>query len=349
MNLLSYDEVTKQINQKKVKTKHLLIGNGFSISYDKNIFSYDALNTFIEDTQNDLVKKIFKLTNTRNFEYIMEQLSITAKIIEEFNGDRVLIEKIATMNLSLKEALIDAVEELHPAHVFAIKEEESKMCANFIMDYLNTMGKVFTTNYDLLLYWVLMRHMKDRDFDCSDGFGRDKLEEDGSISHIEKKPELYWGKNKDGQNIYYIHGALLLFNNGAWITKETYDEKNKKSILERITKRIDRRSYPIFVAGGNSEEKLFQIRHNQYLSFCYDKLSTIEGSLVTFGFNFGENDQHIIDAINEASKPRIPKGLSTIYIGVYSKENQEHIEAIRNRFQIQDVNIFDAKTVRIWR
>ncbi len=66
MNLLSYDEVTKKIQQKRIKTKHLILGNGFSISYDKNIFSYDALNTFIEDTQSDLVRKIFKLTNTRN-------------------------------------------------------------------------------------------------------------------------------------------------------------------------------------------------------------------------------------------------------------------------------------------
>jgi hypothetical protein len=34
--------------------------------------------------------------------------------------------------------------------------------------------------------------------------------------------------------------------------------------------------------------------------YCHEQLSTLEGSLVIFGFNFGEYDTHIIDAINKA-------------------------------------------------
>lgn len=347
MNLLTYNQVSEQIIKKKVKTKHLLIGNGFSMAYDKKIFSYDALSKFIEDTQIDMLKKMFKITNTRNFEQIMKQLDVTVKIIEEFKGDKALIENVVSMGITLKESLIDAIEKLHPAHVFEIAEGESKMCAIFIKDYLDTLGKVFSTNYDILLYWVLMRHMKDNFFSCNDGFGRDKLDEDGKITAQEKRPELYWGKNKEGQNVFYLHGALPLFNNGAWITKATYD--GKKVILENIKERINKGGYPIFVAGGDSEDKLYQILHNPYLSFCYDKLSTIDGSLVTFGFNFGENDQHIIDAINEASKALMSTRLSSIYIGVYSEEDRAHIETIKHKFKFQDVNMFDASTVRIWR
>ncbi len=62
MNLLSYNEVTQKIEKSKNKRKHLLIGNGFSIAYDKNVFSYDALNEFVEKSQDDLLK-LLKLRN----------------------------------------------------------------------------------------------------------------------------------------------------------------------------------------------------------------------------------------------------------------------------------------------
>ena len=89
--------------------------------------------------------------------------------------------------------------------------------------------------------------------------------------------------------------------------------------------------------------------HNKYLTFCYDKLSTITGSLVTFGFNFGEYDEHIIEAINKATKFRAEDGgkLFSIYIGVYSDANIKHIESIRNKFKCK-VNLFDSKTAEIW-
>ena len=66
-------------------------------------------------------------------------------------------------------------------------------------------------------------------------------------------------------------------------------------------------------------------------------------------FNFSDNDQHIIDAINKASKQEPTYRLKSIYIGVYSKQDQKHIESIRHKFTCHDVNLFDAKTVKIWR
>ncbi len=65
---------------------------------------------------------------------------------------------------------------------------------------------------------------------------------------------------------------------------------------------MDKGEYPIFVTAGNGREKLTHIMHNRYLSNCYESLSCITGSIVTFGFNFGKYDDHIIDAINIAAK-----------------------------------------------
>ena len=56
------------------------------------------------------------------------------------------------------------------------------------------------------------------------------------------------------------------------------------------------KEYPIFVTAGSAKEKLNHIMHNKYLSFCYDELCKIEGSLVTFGFNFGVFDETDVNA-----------------------------------------------------
>ena len=111
--------------------------------------------------------------------------------------------------------------------------------------------------------------------------------------------------------------------------------------------RMEKGNYPIFVTAGNGDEKLNHILHNHYLSFCYDKLSTIKGSLVTFGFNFGEYDEHIIRAINLAAKQDIRNCLRSVYIGVYSDDDKKHIEQIEHKFKCK-VNIFDTKTANIW-
>ena len=89
--------------------------------------------------------------------------------------------------------------------------------------------------------------------------------------------------------------------------------------------------------------------HNKYLNFCYDKLCAIEDTLVTFGFNFGEYDYHIIDAINKASKmgKKSENRLCAVYIGVYTDENLKYINEIKDKFKCK-VTLYNARTANIW-
>jgi hypothetical protein len=68
--------------------------------------------------------------------------------------------------------------------------------------------------------------------------------------------------------------------------------------------------------------------------------------LTAFGFNFGEYDEHIIDAINKAvhAPSKEPKFGRSIYIGVYSEADAKHILSIKEKFHAK-VTLFDAKTV----
>lgn len=117
--------------------------------------------------------------------------------------------------------------------------------------------------------------------------------------------------------------------------------------MEQIQKLMNKGTYPIFVTAGNGDEKLNHIKHNYYLAYCYDSLCNISGSLITYGFNFGEYDEHIIKAINKAARQDITKKLWSVYIGVYSEDDKKHIESIESKFKCK-VHIFDSKTAKIW-
>ena len=346
-SLMSYQEVISSLNQKG-RNKHLLFGNGFSMAYDKDIFSYNALSNFIEKTGDPIIKQLFQKLNTKNFELIMQQLDIFCEISEVFSEDDKLVPKIKSAIESLKNSLIDAVKELHPEHVFEVPEEKSKSCISFLHEYLPKDGFVFSTNYDLLLYWVLMRNGAQK---AIDGFGRD-LETDLDGEHYIdpsdlEYSELRWGKHKEEQTIFYLHGTLPFFDTGLNIIKVEYDTEH--FLLQNVKERINKKEYPVFVTAGDGKEKLTHIRHNQYLSYCYDQLCDIKGSLITFGFNFGDYDTHIIDAINIAAKQgkKVKDKLWSVYIGVYSDEDLAHFEKIKKKFKCK-LTPYNARTASIW-
>lgn len=345
-DLTNYNSVIDKLN-KRPYPKHLIMGNGFSMSYDHKIFSYNALYDFIEKLKDPTLSKLFEVINTKNFELVMRQLDNFIEIAKAFDTDEKLINALINANQLLQQSLIDAVSSLHPEHVFEISEIESKTCFNFLQEFLSKDGKVFSTNYDLLLYWVLMRNSAENSID---GFGKEHLNPTATRRGQEDAEfgELYWGKYKDEQTVYHLHGTLPIFDTGTEIEKEIY--RDHHYLLENIKERMNKKEYPIFVTAGNGNEKLKHIYHNRYLTHCYENLSKITGSLVSFGFNFGEYDEHIIDAINKASKRGAQSGdkLFSIYIGVYSESDLEHIKSIQEKFDCK-VNVYNAQTANIWR
>lgn len=316
------------------------------MAYDPKIFSYNALYDFVAALDDDALVKLFGAIKTKNFELIMSQLDTFLALLNAFESNEGLQERIIAASAKLKQCLLDAVKALHPEHVFKISEASNAACATFLQHFTESGGQIYTTNYDLLLYWVLLRGGIQN---CGDGFGRELLNPvEAAEGATPEWSELLWGPNRATQNIFYLHGALPLFDTGAEIIKEHYTEDDY--LLQNIAHRFDARQYPVFVTAGNGEEKLSQIRHNSYLSNCYDNFSKLDGSLVSFGFNFGQYDDHIIDAINKAAVfgSKQPPKLWSIYIGTYSEANEKHIASIEHKFHLK-VHTFDAKTASVWR
>jgi hypothetical protein len=344
MKLESFDEVLASIKKNRPRPFHLLLGNGFSMAYDSAIFSYHALHDFVINQENKDVATILKVIETRNFEIIMQYLDHFSALIAALGGDHRLKNRIDSAIENLKSGLLGAVKKLHPEHIFKIPEIQSKACANFLQVFLETNGSIYSTNYDLLLYWVLMRNSSLRHVD---GCGRVLENDTNEFIKPEDQvwSELIWGKNRDDQNVFYLHGALPFFDRGISIVKEEYDAYNY--LLQKISERMENGEYPIFVTAGNGTQKLSHIMHNKYLTYCYERFSKTQGSLVTFGFSFGQYDEHIIEAINAATKQEFSKKLWSIYIGVYGDESRDHIERIAGKFKCK-VHIFDAKTIDVW-
>jgi hypothetical protein len=343
MKLWTYDEVVAHLSGKN-KPISLLMGNGFSMAYDRAIFSYNALYDFLSSKEDELLNKLFGVIKTKNFELVMQQLDTTLLLLDAFGGAPELKVQIKSACNKLQETLLKSVQELHPEHVYKLPEEKSNACSEFLKFFVENNGHVFTTNYDLLLYWVLMR----AGMDAGDGFGREVTNPFEVSNEVEAElSDLFWGPNVASQSVHYLHGALHLFDVGSTIEKEQYDADGY--LLENITRRLNEGEYPIFVTAGDGSQKLEHIRHNRYLSHCYDKLSELDGYLVTFGFNFGKYDDHIIDAINRAckGKSKNPPKLWSVYIGVYSDADIEHIKSIEHKFYPK-VRIYDAKTAKVW-
>lgn len=344
MKLETFDDVLASIKKNPRRQFHLLLGNGFSVAYDAEIFSYNALHEFVKNLNDKDLSKILEVIETRNFEVIMQYLDNFAALVDAFGGDPNLKKRVETASAKLKKSLLDAVKAMHPEHVFKVPEDQSKACATFLQNFLGTTGCIYSTNYDLLLYWALMRNKELRH---GDGCGRELENDTGEYMAPEDKEwsELTWGKNRDDQNVFYLHGALPFFDNGVAVVKEEYDLYNY--LLQNISARMEKGEYPIFVTAGDGQQKLNHITHNQYLTYCYDNFCQAEGSLVTYGFSFGPNDEHIIAAVNKAARRKVTNKLWSIYIGVYSPEDKKHIENIEGQFLCK-VHVYDAKTANVW-
>lgn len=344
MKLETFDDVLTSIRKNPRRQFHLLLGNGFSVSYDPKIFSYNALHEFVKSLNDKDLSKILEVIETRNFEVIMQYLDNFAALVDALGGDPKLKQRVEDASAKLKKSLLDAVKAMHPEHVFKVPEHQSAACANFLQNFLNTNGHIYSTNYDLLLYWVLMRNGI---LNHVDGCGRELENDTGEyMAQADQEwSDLIWGKNRNKQNVFYLHGALPFFDSGVDVVKEEYDVYNY--LLQNISARMEKGEYPIFVTAGDGQQKLNHITHNQYLTYCYDSFCQAEGSLVTFGFSFGEYDEHIIAAINKAAKQKVPNKLWSIYLGVYSPEDKKHIEKIEGKFRCK-VHVFDAKTAKVW-
>ncbi len=274
---------------------NILLGNGFSIGVHP-LFSYASLRQVAVDngylTDKDI--ELFNKFNTSDFERLM-RLLLDAMEVNRILGieDSLLEKRYRTM----RDALVKSVETIHPSY-----DDVRQYWLEAVAAELKTYCKVFTTNYDLLLYWAL-GSTEFRGF--TDFFWSGKLRFDSL--NVEK-----WDEGV--VEVYYLHGALFIFSDATTIYKL------KRTMVNRLQDHIRsfirwRRTLPLFVSEGDWRQKINAITRSPYLTFAFNSFNRIQRGLVIYGHSLdAKSDAHILGAINQNSN------LEVVAISIFTKD-----------------------------
>ena len=298
----------------------ILLGNGSSRALWEP-FAYHSLfqraaSAKISRPLTATDKALFrKLGNTTNFENILGDL-LTATTVNK--ALRIPHSQIPRRYRSIRRALIEAVHSVHLPWDRLSDDTKTR-----IRKELHRYSFVFTTNYDLLVYWCIMARGGDgfKDYFWNPTF-------DASDSKVRGSPT----------KILYLHGGLHLYRTAAGRTVKEVGGVSG-SLLDRFAANENR--IPLFISEGSSYHKMQAIARSDYLSFGFKTLSEFDGSLVVYGHSLSTGDKHVVAAINKQHSRTLAY---SIYPGKPSEIIREKARIIGLFPNASSINFFDART-----
>lgn len=304
---------TWNVVKKKRDWTSLLLGNGASIAVSDG-FRYSSL--FQVAPLNSSDRDVFAALETSNFEEVLNHLRISELICTQLNhasGD------VATRHKSIRRALIDAVDDHHVSWLDVNQADRLETISAALRQY----AAVFTTNYDLLVYWAMMID------GAGTGFG-----------------DLFWNSSHtfdpfdtevrdDKTIVYWLHGGLHLFTN-------TWGQAVKRAggALNLLEAFASAPEPPLFISEGTWRRKRRAIRRSQYLEHAYAALAGGEDDIVVLGQSLSVQDSHIVQAIRRDPSRRLAFG---IYPASQTKVNRQRAE-ISDLLNGSRVWFFDSTT-----
>lgn len=327
--IYSFDECIESDS----RAKSILMGNGFSIRIHQD-FNYSRL---LEVSKLDEhLQEIFRSFGTGDFEKIHSYLGLCIKIRMLYPEleQSPFLPKLKQDYNSLVNVLVDAILEKHPKGLCHISEFSEEKARNFLENF----DFLFTTNYDLLLYWLLQKNPNK----FKDGFRK------GTDDY------LVWDGSRE-QNYYFLHGGLHIFermtvNNERVIlkikSKKSGGDSNDagKTMIQIVRDHLACGLNPCVVFDGESINKKMSINSNDYLKNAINKFKETQGSLYVFGSRLNpEVDQHIVDAVCDGA-------FDEIYISLYIQTDEE-VDKYRYRLgraNNKEIKFFRSDSVKDW-
>jgi len=312
----------------------LLLGNGASIAVN-NSFDYPSIFETAKQQRylNASLIRIFKDLETYDFEYVLYELWHSSRINKALNlgGERKIIDAYN----KVKNALIETVNFIHKNVTYDSVRERLKKASSF----LSRFNKVFSLNYDLLVYWAIMLGLDDSPSAFKDGFGHGKF-------------NWEWALNPgDSTMIFYPHGNLVI---GRHIqggeSKICSSRTLRRNLLSTITDKWQTENYiPVFVSEGKKEQKEITIAQSPYLNIVNKYfLQNIGSAVVVYGWSMRDIDDHILDSV--LKKKPIKFAISLYQDDPRCSETRERIiyKLTRNRFYRPEIYFFNAKSDGCW-
>lgn len=304
----------------------LLLGNGLS----RHVWGDFAYSTLFDKarrndgsgslTASDL--SLFEAVKTRNFERVLAELASAIRMAVALGQDA---EPYLAHYQSIQRALGSAVQSVHVNYSGI---PETTLTA--IGEVMQAQEYVFTTSYDLIVYWA-MRAVSYRGLcDC---FWCDKQSFDPANSDVPS------GRTP----IYFLHGALHLVVMGSGVTRKLV-HTNLSTLLDQFGHPVDgdTQARPLLITEGSSQHKLQAIEGNDYLTHALDQLGKCDLPLVVFGSDLSEQDQHLVDALNR--NPSRPVAVSIRRERKSEKEIRAIKASIRAGLDGNPLFFFDSET-----
>ncbi|MFN3243686.1 MAG: DUF4917 family protein [Planctomycetota bacterium] len=322
------------------ETVHALLGNGFSRACRDDIFAYDALFEQADFAGLSVhARAAFATLKTTDFEAVMTALRHAAELVRLYDPTNSALSKQLREDADgLREVLVQAIAGSHPARPHEIPSDSYERCRRF----LSRFKRIYTVNYDLLLYWALMQSELGEEIPFDDGF---RTPESGPTDYVTWEP---W-KNHS-QTVYYLHGGLHIFDAKSEVQKYTWINTGVP-LIDQIRQALEDGKYPLFVAEGETAQKLARVRHSDYLARALKSFANIGGTLVVYGHSFATNDDHIFDRLAGNQVRRL-------VVGIYGDPDSADNKRIRRRAEMLserrsakrslDVSYFDAASAEVW-
>lgn len=297
---------------------------------------------------------VFKLLKTEDFEEVIHALENTSLILPAYKSMPVTVTKMKQHAAQIKEILVQTIAKNHPARPSDIPDAKYFACIEFLNHFLNDKGAVYTFNYDLLFYWALMFGLDQNLLlvEPNDGFGKNFLDDEFGVEDY-----VVWqgDTNPHGQNVYYLHGALHVFDSDTEVEKFTWSNTGIP-LIDQIREALADDRYPLFVAEGESSKKLTKIKHSAYLYHSFKSFgarmiqgSKANGCLFTYGVSFSANDAHITRKIANGKCRHM---FVSLFGDPESGANKKIIAAVNElrakRSTELKVTYYDAASAEVW-
>jgi Domain of unknown function (DUF4917) len=300
----------------------LLLGNGLSINVWPG-FAYGSLFEYAGGgglTDADLA--LFEATT--NFEQVLADLGTAIRVADALG---VRAEAFYEPYRRVQRALGHAIRQVHPNRSSV---PDSTLTA--IREELTNYEWIFTTSYDLLLYWAM---------GCGPG-GRfepfvDHFRWRGTLQFDPARADVF----VDQIPVYFLHGALHLVVGGTGATW-----KQRRGVLQTLLDQFgqpiagDPQARPLLITEGSARDKLQSIERNDYLSHGLSRLRQTDLPTVVFGSSLSPQDQHLVDALNE--NPQRP--VAVALLPASKRELASRQADIYGRLEAETLLFFDSTT-----
>lgn len=233
----------------------LLLGNGLSVNVSTR-FEYQRLLDQAK-TSHLTAEDLALFAGTTNFERALSEINTAIRVCNVVGVDT---DALYARYRSIQASLGHAIRQVHPS-----LSEIPTDVREAIRAQLAQYEWVFTTSYDLLIYWA-MGHGGYAPF-------KDHFRYGGCCEFDPDRADVYEGEIP----VYYLHGALHLVVSGSGVTRKLR-MNSLQTILDQFGQPIagDPQARPLLVTEGSWREKLQAIEGNAYLAHSLALLAELD-------------------------------------------------------------------------